>query len=67
MAQVITGTAKRKGRKPPPVAVRKAGHPAAFRKVRCPKCKQGYAVQDNVKKGEWLCGRCGSVFTQMSI
>jgi len=44
------------------IVVTDTGHPAAFRKVRCPKCKLGYAVESNVKKGTYTCGRCGTTF-----
>jgi len=43
------------------IVVHKAGHPGVFRKMRCPKCKMGYAVQSNVS-GDYACQRCGSVF-----
>jgi hypothetical protein len=44
-----------------PVAVRKTGHPAAFRKIRCTKC-HGYAVADNVEADVYTCQRCGTKF-----
>ena len=43
------------------IVVRQAGHPGTFRKMRCPKCKLGYAVQNNVN-GDYACIRCGTVF-----
>ena len=64
MANVVIGTAMKRRKKTPAVAVRKAGHPAAFRKVRCLACHQGYAIQDPVDKTRWVCARCGAAFTQ---
>ena len=49
------------------VVVQSTGHPAAFRKVRCPKCKLGYAVQDNNKKDTFVCQRCGVGFKVSSL
>jgi transcription elongation factor Elf1 len=57
MSVVTTRNRKRKK----PVAVRKTGHPAAFRKIRCPKC-HGYAVADNVDPSVYACERCGTKF-----
>ncbi len=56
--RVIKGTGDRRKQ----IAVKTAGHPAAFRKMRCPACSIGYAVESNVKKGEYTCQRCGTSF-----
>lgn len=56
--RVIRGTRGRKQQ----IAVEKAGHPAAFRKMRCPSCSIGYAVESNTKSGEYVCLRCGASF-----
>jgi transposase-like protein len=56
MGRVIRGTGDRRKQR---VVVRKTGHPAAVRKVRCPHCRLGYAVQDAVNKQKFTCDRCG--------
>lgn len=56
MGRLIRGTADRRKER---VVVRKTGHPAAVRKVRCPHCKLGYAVQNAVNKKQYDCDRCG--------
>ena len=60
--RVIKGTASRKA-----IAVKNAGHPATFRKVRCPRKCSGYAVESNIKKGEYICERCGSTFAVQGL
>jgi len=47
------------------VVVKSTGHPAAHRKVRCPKCKIGYAVGD-IRSG-LACDRCGHRFTLTTL
>jgi PHP family Zn ribbon phosphoesterase len=54
--RVIAGT---KANKKQQVVVKKTGHPAVFRKMRCTKCSIGYMVQDNVTD-IYKCQRCGS-------
>jgi DNA-directed RNA polymerase subunit RPC12/RpoP len=44
-----------------PVALDKAGHPAAYRKIRCPVCRQGYGVHSNTED-VYVCDRCGRTF-----
>ena len=61
--RVIKGTADRRKQ----IAIERAGHPAAFRKVRCPACSIGYAVESNTKTGEYTCQRCGAVFGSQSF
>ena len=53
----IATTRKRK-----PIAIKKTGHPAAFRKIRCPAKCQGYAVADNIDPQMFTCERCGKQF-----
>lgn len=60
MAKVISGTQQR-------VTVKKTGHPAAFRKVRCPACRIGYAVASNTEVGKYTCLRCGAEFKRQTI
>jgi transposase-like protein len=60
MAKVISGTRQR-------VTVKKTGHPAAFRKVRCPACKQGYAVASNIDPSVYACDRCGRQFKRQGL
>jgi len=62
MAKIITSKTKRQQ-----IVVKKTGHPGAFRKVRCPKCKLGYAVESNTEKGKYACSRCGKVFIQAQL
>jgi len=54
---VITGT--RQNKKRDVIVVEKAGHPATFRKIRCPKCSIGYAVADSEDPTIYKCARCG--------
>lgn len=61
--RVIRGTKDRRRQ----IAVEKAGHPAAFRKMRCPACSIGYAVESNIKKGEYTCARCGAIFGSQAL
>lgn len=61
--RVIRGT----GDKRRQIAVERTGHPAAFRKLRCPACSIGYAVENNTKKGEYTCQRCGAVFGNQAL
>lgn len=49
------------------VVVEKTGHPASFRKMRCPKCKMGQAVESNTKKGQFVCNRCGTVVSESAM
>lgn len=42
------------------VVIHNSGHAASIRKMRCPQCKLGYAVQDNVDKTKYVCQRCGA-------
>jgi DNA-directed RNA polymerase subunit RPC12/RpoP len=56
-----------KNRKRQQIAVEKTGHPAAYRKIRCPMCKQGYGVQSNVEKNKYVCDRCGREFVISSL
>lgn len=42
------------------VVVKSTGHPAAHRKVRCPRCKLGYAIGD--AHTGLVCDRCGHRF-----
>lgn len=60
--KVIRGTRQRKQ-----IVVRKTGHPAAFRKMRCQACGLGYCIESNVNKGEYLCNRCGATFTTQAL
>lgn len=60
--RVVKGTRSRKQL----VAVKKTGHPAAFRKIRCPSCRIGYAVENNISK-TYVCGRCGVEFTRQAM
>jgi ribosomal protein S27E len=43
------------------IVVHKTGHGAAFRKIRCPKCRIGYAVQSNINEAQYTCSRCGYI------
>lgn len=61
--RVIKGTGDRRKQ----IAVEKAGHPAAFRKMRCPACSVGYAVESNTKKGEYNCQRCNASFGAQAL
>jgi transposase-like protein len=63
MAKVITSKDKYQKQ----IIVKKTGHPATFRKMRCPACSVGYAVESNVEKGKYTCQRCGSSFTQAGL
>ena len=68
MQKVIRGTKDRKklqGRQQ--VVVEKAGHPAAFRKMRCPKCSLGMAVAKPNNDKEFICDRCGLGFTATAM
>jgi transposase-like protein len=47
--------------------IENTGHPAAHRKVRCPSCRLGYAVENNTKRGEFICQRCGVRFSQTNL
>jgi hypothetical protein len=60
MAKVISGTRQR-------VTVKKTGHPAAFRKIRCPSGCTGYAVASNIETDTYTCGRCGKKFKRQSL
>lgn len=60
--RVIQGTRSRKQL----VAVKKTGHPAAFRKIRCPHCNVGYAIENNLT-GSYQCGRCGAEFKRQAM
>lgn len=60
MPKVVTSKDKK-------IVVQDTGHPAAFRKVRCPKCKLGYAVQSNTNKKLFNCTRCGSSFEMSNL
>ena len=65
MKKVIRGTGdmrKARARKPQ-VVVKKTGHPAAFRKMRCPTCRLGMAVAKPNSDKEYICDRCGAGFT----
>lgn len=53
---VVRGTKDKKSQ----VTVEKAGHPAVFRKIRCPACSIGFAVESNINKGSYRCSRCGA-------
>ena len=66
MARVIKGTRDLK-RQRKQIAVKSTGHPAAFRKVRCPKGCTGYAVESNVEAGAYQCERCGSTFKHQAL
>jgi hypothetical protein len=55
--RLIRGTRQRKQ-----IVVKKTGHPAAFRKMRCQACGLGYCIEDNVEKGKFTCNRCGATF-----
>jgi len=57
---VTTGTKKK-------VVVKSAGHPAAFRKMACPRCKQGYAIGDNRDGKTYKCTHCGARFTTVAL
>lgn len=56
--KVIRGTGDRKQQ----IVVSSTGHPAAFRKLRCPKCKLGYCVASNQDPEVYACERCGHSF-----
>lgn len=58
---VIRGTRQNKKQREQVTVVR-TGHPAAFRKMRCPKCSLGYAVADNEDPSIYKCQRCGHQF-----
>ena len=60
MAKVVAGTRQR-------VTVKKTGHPAAFRKVRCPSCRLGYAVASNIDPTMYMCDRCGKQFKRQAL
>jgi len=45
------------------VVVKDAGHPAAFNKIRCPKCSLGYAVKSMTEPDKFTCERCHTTFT----
>jgi len=45
------------------VTVKDSGHPAAFNKIRCPKCSLGYAVRSMTDPSQFTCGRCHTTFT----
>lgn len=47
------------------LAVKTTGHAAAVRKIRCPKCKLGYAVGD--ARTGYKCGQCGAQFKQQKL
>jgi predicted Zn finger-like uncharacterized protein len=47
------------------VVVKSSGHGAAYRKIRCPHCKTGYAVGD--ARTGFTCGQCGRKFTQTTL
>jgi len=47
------------------VIVKSTGHEAAHRKIRCPKCKQGYAVGD--ARSGYKCTFCGRSFKQTNL
>ena len=64
MPRVIRGTRDKKKNQ---IQVEKTGHPAAFRKVRCPLCKLGMAVEDPNKGNELTCDRCGRTFKVSSM
>lgn len=59
----VIGTRKAKKR----ILVKKAGHPGAFRKMRCQACKLGYAVESNHQGGTYQCSRCGQSFTVQKL
>jgi len=61
--RVIKGTGDRRRQ----IAVERAGHPATFRKLRCPACSIGYAVESNTDKGKYTCTRCGAVFSNQTL
>jgi ribosomal protein L37AE/L43A len=62
---VIKGTkALKKSRQR--IVVEKTGHPASFRKMRCPKCSLGYAVMSE-ENGAWKCDRCGHAFMTQAM
>lgn len=48
-----------------PVVVKSTGHEAAHRKIRCPACKQGYAVGD--ARTGYKCSQCGRAFQQVTL
>lgn len=58
MAVITTKSRKKR----PVIAIQKTGHPAAFRKIRCPAKCQGYAVASNTDETEFTCQRCGRKF-----
>jgi ribosomal protein L37AE/L43A len=45
------------------VVVKDTNHPAAFNKIRCPKCGLGYAVRGMTKTGVYTCSRCRTKFS----
>lgn len=49
------------------MTVKKTGHPAAFRKIRCPKCRIGYAVANNIDPMVYVCERCGDKFKRQIL
>jgi len=55
---VIRGTRQNKKQKQEMITVVRTGHPAAFRKMRCPACSLGYAVADNEDPTVYECQRC---------
>lgn len=57
-----TGDARRRQQRRRRIIIKKAGHPGAFRKMRCPKCSLGYAIASNTDLGKYQCGRCGHEF-----
>lgn len=56
MSEIITTKTRQR------IAVNKTGHPAAFRKIRCPKCRTGFGIQSNIDNKLYSCSRCGRQF-----
>ena len=48
------------------ILVTKTGHPATFRKIRCPKCSLGYAVAKE-DPTHFQCARCGHGFITQAM
>lgn len=45
-----------------PVVVERTSHPAAHRKIRCPKCRQGFAIGGPHSDRQFKCDHCGAQF-----
>ncbi len=60
MARIVTTKDKH-------ILIHSTGHPANFRKVRCPKCSLGYCSEDPMKANVYKCARCGHLFGETPL